>query len=185
MAKVEGLSIVTRGRHVIRAGVVSGKPTAFVFLGRQRIRDLEFSGATVDEAIDAASNWISARTADLIKSRRAPHIASQKEYEEFLASTELSDHETEMLRFHARKESATMGQIAGAMGWDYSAGNLHYGQLGMKFVTELGLSPRIREDGTKIGISSIGDDGPRGEDGNYVLAMHPELKAALQTTGLC
>jgi hypothetical protein len=185
LGKVQGLTIVPRGRHVIRAGVVSDKPTAFVFLGRQRIKDLVFSRTTVEEAINAASAWISTQTADMIKSRRAPHVASQREYEEFLATSELSDHETEMLRFHARNASATMGQIAGALGWDYSAGNLHYGQLGMKVANELGLSPRTRADGTKIGISSIGDDGPRGEDGNYVLAMHPELRAALQSAGLC
>jgi len=185
MRKVEGLSVVSRGRHVIRAGVVSGKPIAYVSLGRQKIKDFEFSGATVEEAITAASTWINTRTTDLIKSRRAPHIASQIEYEELLASSELSEHETEMLRFHARNESATMGQIAGALGWDYSAGNLHYGQLGIKFANALGLSPRTRLGGTKIGISAIGDDGPREEDGNYVLVMHPELRAALQSAGLC
>lgn len=185
MGKVEGLLVVSRGRHAIRAGVVSGKPIAYVFLGRQKIKDREFSGASVEEAIDAASTWINTRTADLIESRRAPHIASETEYEEFLASNELSDHETDMLRFHARNESATMGQIAGTLGWDYSAGNLHYGQLGMKMAHELGLSPRTRADGTKIGISAIGDDGPRAEDGNYVLRMHRELRAALQSAGLC
>ncbi|USA38532.1 hypothetical protein [Pelagerythrobacter marinus] len=144
---------LTYRRHIIRSACVNDQWQARIFRGKNTVGDV-FHGVDRQQAILSAQQAIdNAMTAEnaVRQSTGAPSVNA---YFNALKTLEpLPRHHLAMLEAHlgAPGYLMTATELAKAAGWtDYSAANLHYGNLGYELSQELEWAPPKREDGTPV-----------------------------------
>ncbi|WP_417477900.1 hypothetical protein [Maricaulis sp.] len=179
---------VYRGYRII-AALVSGEPKGQVYAGKDRVGGIRFEAESIDEVVAQAKSWIDARLGAARQAQRAPNIATAERYAEFLTSEKLGDHERAMLIAHANAEVLTATELSKAAGWDSGSGaaNIHYGYLGRRVATLLGLELAVRADGSPIFTTALAAGAKQNadsDDNNFRWAIHPELVAGMKIAGL-
>ncbi|WP_417477276.1 hypothetical protein [Maricaulis sp.] len=177
-----------RGYRII-AAPVGGEPKGQVYAGKDRVGGIRFEGETLEAVVQQAREWINGRLVADRGAQRADHIATPQRYAEFLRAEKLGDHERAMLIAHARAGVMTATQLSAAAGWDSGAGpaNIHYGYLGRRVATRLGLELRPGADGAPVYTTALaGGAGEQSDPDNphYQWAIHPELVQGMVLAGL-
>jgi hypothetical protein len=176
------------GYHII-AAKVGGAPKGQVYTGKDRVGGIRFEAETLDEVVSQAKQWIDARLESDRSQQRAPHVATPTRYAEFLRAEKLGDHERAMLIAHARASVLTATQLSEAAGWDSGAGpaNIHYGALGRRAATLLGLELEQNGDGSPVyttALASGAGDQADPDNPHYQWVIHPELVEGMKLAGI-
>ena len=175
-----------RGYSII-AAEVKGTPSAQIFSGKRPIGK-RFEGDNVEQVLAKAKGWIDDKMIADNSKQRAPHIATVERYLEFLNVENLGDHEIAMLKAHTAARVLTATELANAAGWDsFSSANAHYGFLGRKAASFLGLELPKHSDGSPAFTFALAESAGEGglpETGNFQWAIHPELAKAVVSAGI-
>jgi hypothetical protein len=177
-----------RGYRII-AAPIAGKPMGQVYAGKDRIGGMRFEATSIDEVVEQAKSWVDARLGKARLEQRAPNVATAERYAEFLVSERFGEHERAMLIAHAKAKVLSATELSKAAGWDSGSGpaNIHYGQLGRRAATFLGLELGLRADGTPIFTTALADGAIQKvdpDDTNFRWEIHPELVAGMKLAGL-
>lgn len=145
------------------------------------------------EARDQALSWLKQREEKRRSMRTEAHIASSEEYAEaFGLSGFLSDYQKNYLIEHAKMGRVRITDVAEAVKGDLSHQdapwapvNAAYGKLGVKLRDRFGLTPKLRNDDSKIFISHLLSwDGDYKEKSEFCCELLPEVLQGMVLAGL-
>lgn len=167
------------GRYRIIAGLLKSKPTAFVYLGNEKILHVE--GKTVDEAVANSRAELDQHNQTLAAGRRRPDVPTAEEFKEAFRVVPISKQRGRMLRAHlnAADNALTPAELARAAGYrkDNSA-VLHYDNLGRAIGEYLGVEPTARNQAGRPAWSHLLAE--EVADGERRWRLHPEVVEALR-----
>ncbi len=134
---VSSVTVLTHGRHTIRAGKLNERFVARAFLPGAKGSVLECGGTNLDAAIAALKSALDDKDRLRRKARRPlpehqAEVPTPDEFLEALSVMKITDELRTMLKAHrsAGARGLTAGELAQAGGYQgYETANLHYGKL--------------------------------------------------------
>jgi hypothetical protein len=181
------LQEIKHGRYLIRAGKLKSGPKGFAFLGDKKV--LEVSAKNVEKVIENLKNQLDKIDMSEKQGRRAPHIATVKEYTNAFSSINLPAGHVAMLTAHASAQNQTMtlAELARAVDYeDQNGAQVQYGTLAKKIIDFCNLEPRQEEGWQEPNFTSSLAEDVEGDfvNSRWAWRMHDEVVEALKSLNM-
>jgi hypothetical protein len=145
-------------------------------------------GDSLKDVLQKLRQYVDAAIDKTAKGRTAPPSGDEYlvAFKKMLGS--LRDGHYAMLKAHylAPDQTITATKLAAAAGYrNYSAANLHYGNVGKALYEELPVELRTRDDGSLIYTSALATAGETTDsDEHWAWKLRPEVAYAIERLGL-